>query len=69
MKPSDEEVEECGTSDDDERSSNQRDLELRFMALATQPRSRVRDRGWDWTSRQRTCVKLQEFQQSKDERA
>ncbi|KAE8892900.1 hypothetical protein PF002_g26820 [Phytophthora fragariae] len=40
----------------------QRDLELRFLALPT------RDRGWDWTDRRRTCVELQEFLQSKDER-
>lgn len=39
-----------------------RDLELRFLALPT------RDRGWNWTDRQRTCVELQEFLQSKDER-
>lgn len=40
----------------------QRDLELRFLALPTL------DRGWDWTDRERTCVELQEFLQSKDER-
>ncbi|GMF38544.1 unnamed protein product [Phytophthora lilii] len=40
----------------------QRDVELRFLALPT------RDRGWDWTARERTCVELQEFLQSKDER-
>jgi O-acetyl-ADP-ribose deacetylase (regulator of RNase III) len=39
----------------------QRDPELRFLALPT------RDRGWDWTQRERTCVELQEFLQSKDE--
>ncbi|ETI41555.1 hypothetical protein F443_13228 [Phytophthora nicotianae P1569] len=40
----------------------QRDLELRFLALPT------RDRGWEWTVRERTCVELQEFLQSMDER-
>ncbi|KAG7377962.1 Ganglioside-induced differentiation-associated protein 2 [Phytophthora pseudosyringae] len=40
----------------------QRDLELRFLTLPT------RDRGWDWAARERTCVELQEFLQSKDER-
>lgn len=39
-----------------------RDRELRFLALP------VRDRGWDWTSRERTCVELQEFLQSVDEK-
>ncbi|KAL4088085.1 hypothetical protein PRIC1_012515 [Phytophthora ramorum] len=39
-----------------------RDSELRFLALPT------RDRGWDWTERGCTCVELQEFLQSKDEK-
>ncbi|GMF53689.1 unnamed protein product [Phytophthora fragariaefolia] len=40
-----------------------RDVELRFLALPT------KGRGWGWTDRQRTCKELQEFLQSKDERA
>ncbi|KAG6953447.1 hypothetical protein JG688_00012803 [Phytophthora aleatoria] len=40
----------------------QRDSELRFLVLPT------RDRGWDWTARERACVELQEFLQSMDER-
>ncbi|KAF1788668.1 Macro domain [Phytophthora cactorum] len=36
--------------------------ELRFLVLPT------RDRGWDWTARERACVELQEFLQSMDER-
>ncbi|KAF4137102.1 Macro domain [Phytophthora infestans] len=40
----------------------QRDSELRFLALPT------RDRGWDWITRDHTCVELQEFLQSTDER-
>eukprot|EP00644_Phytophthora_capsici_P018544 jgi/Phyca11/128086/e_gw1.73.119.1 len=40
-----------------------RDLELRFLTLPTI------DRGWNWTDRESTCVELQEFLQSTDERA
>ncbi|KAG7376180.1 Ganglioside-induced differentiation-associated protein 2 [Phytophthora boehmeriae] len=39
-----------------------RDPELRYLALPT------RDRGWDWTSRDRTCIELQEFLLSADEK-
>ncbi|POM68252.1 Hypothetical protein PHPALM_15613 [Phytophthora palmivora] len=43
-------------------SSGHRDVELRFLALPTQ------HRGWNWTDREHTCVELQEFLLSKDER-
>ncbi|RLN61463.1 hypothetical protein BBJ28_00010841 [Nothophytophthora sp. Chile5] len=40
----------------------ERAAELRFLALPTQ------ERGWDWTSRDRTCLELQDFLRSVDER-
>ncbi|RLN64474.1 hypothetical protein BBP00_00003446, partial [Phytophthora kernoviae] len=39
-----------------------RDSELPLEA------ANIQDRGWDWTSRERTCVELQQFLQSRDDR-
>ncbi|RLN54067.1 hypothetical protein BBJ29_008194 [Phytophthora kernoviae] len=42
--------------------SGERDSELRYLALP------ARDRGWDWTLRERMCIELQEFLLSADEK-